>query len=592
MRYEEDLIEEIREKNDIVDVISSYVSLKKKGSSYFGLCPFHNEKTGSFSVSREKQMYYCFGCHAGGNVITFMMEYNKLTFTEAMEELAGRAGVALPEREQTPEERRRRDRREILKEMNRAAAVYFHALLRSRRGQNAYAYLKDRGISDEMINHFGLGYADIYRDDLYRYLKSKGFHDRDLKDSSLVTIDTDRGSYDRFFNRIMFPIMDVGQRVIGFGGRVMGDGEPKYLNSRETPLFDKGRNLYGLQYARRTREKEIILCEGYMDVISLHQAGFTNAVAPLGTAFTEGQAMLLKRYTRDVVLSFDSDPAGVNAALRALPILREAGLNGRVLTMKGAKDPDELIKKSGEEAYRACLKEAVSGRMFELIALEKDYNQSDPADRTRFLNAAAGKLAEIEEPVERDVYIDAAASRFMIKRQDLADLVNRIGSRLEQEKANDQYRRQPRTQERVRKKKESNRNQPQRLLLSWIADRPDVYEAVEDYVGPEDFQNPLYHAVALLLFEQIESGETVNPARIISCFPDAAQQSMAAEVFHSRLDYSPAREDQDKALTEVVKKVRLQSIEAQLASTTDMMKMQDLLQQRQEVQNLKISRPN
>ena len=592
MRYEEDLIEEIREKNDIVDVISSYVSLKKKGSSYFGLCPFHNEKTGSFSVSREKQMYYCFGCHAGGNVITFMMEYNKLTFTEAMEELAGRAGVALPEREQTPEERRRRDRREILKEMNRAAAVYFHALLRSRRGQNAYAYLKDRGISDEMINHFGLGYADIYRDDLYRYLKSKGFHDRDLKDSSLVTIDTDRGSYDRFFNRIMFPIMDVGQRVIGFGGRVMGDGEPKYLNSRETPLFDKGRNLYGLQYARRTREKEIILCEGYMDVISLHQAGFTNAVAPLGTAFTEGQAMLLKRYTRDVVLSFDSDPAGVNAALRALPILREAGLNGRVLTMKGAKDPDELIKKSGEEAYRACLKEAVSGRMFELIALEKDYNQSDPADRTRFLNAAAGKLAEIEEPVERDVYIDAAASRFMIKRQDLADLVNRIGSRLEQEKANDQYRRQPRTQERVRKKKESNRNQTQRLLLSWIADRPDVYEAVEDYVGPEDFQNPLYHAVALLLFEQIESGETVNPARIISCFPDAAQQSMAAEVFHSRLDYSPAREDQDKALTEVVKKVRLQSIEAQLASTTDMMKMQDLLQQRQEVQNLRISLPN
>ena len=329
-----------------------------------------------------------------------------------------------------------------------------------------------------------------------------------------------------------------------------------------------------------------------MDVISLHQAGFTNAVAPLGTAFTEGQAMLLKRYTRDVVLSFDSDPAGVNAALRALPILREAGLNGRVLTMKGAKDPDELIKKSGEEAYRACLKEAVSGRMFELIALEKDYNQSDPADRTRFLNAAAGKLAEIEEPVERDVYIDAAASRFMIKRQDLADLVNRIGSRLEQEKANDQYRRQPRTQERVRKKKESNRNQPQRLLLSWIADRPDVYEAVEDYVGPEDFQNPLYHAVALLLFEQIESGETVNPARIISCFPDAAQQSMAAEVFHSRLDYSPAREDQDKALTEVVKKVRLQSIEAQLASTTDMMKMQDLLQQRQEVQNLRISLPN
>ena len=260
MRYEDDVIEEVREKNDIVDIISQYVSLKKKGSSYFGLCPFHNEKSPSFSVSREKQMYYCFGCGQGGNVYTFLMEYNRLSFVEALKELAARAGVELPEAEQTPEERRQADARVTLKEMNKKAAVYFHYLLKSSRGEHAMAYLKERGISEEMIKHFGLGYADIYRDDLYQYLKKQGYTDYQMKESSLVTIDSVKGSYDKFFNRVMFPIMDVNQRVIGFGGRVLGDGEPKYLTSRETVLFDKVRNLYDLNYAQRTRKTAFSLC--------------------------------------------------------------------------------------------------------------------------------------------------------------------------------------------------------------------------------------------------------------------------------------------------------------------------------------------
>ena len=301
MIYGEEIIEEVRSRNDIVDLISTYVPLKKKGSSYFGLCPFHNEKSPSFSVSRDKQMYYCFGCGAGGNVFTFLMEYENFSFPEALKYLAERAGMELPEEELNEEAKRAMDEKARLREMNKLSANYFYYLLHSKRGQKGLAYLKDRGITDATIKHFGLGYADIYNDDLYRFLKSKGYSDEDLKDSALVTIDERRGGSDKFWNRVMFPIMDVNNRVIGFGGRVMGDGSPKYLNSKETKLFDKSRNLYGLNFARSSRKKEIILCEGYMDVISMHQAGFTNAVAALGTAFTSGHGTLLKRYTENVI---------------------------------------------------------------------------------------------------------------------------------------------------------------------------------------------------------------------------------------------------------------------------------------------------
>ena len=307
MIYGEEIIEEVRSRNDIVDLISTYVPLKKKGSSYFGLCPFHNEKSPSFSVSRDKQMYYCFGCGAGGNVFTFLMEYENFSFPEALKYLAERAGMELPEEELNEEAKRTMDAKARLREMNKLSANYFYYLLHSKRGQKGLAYLKNRGITDETIKRFGLGYADIYNDDLYRFLKSKGYSDEELKDSALVTIDERRGGSDKFWNRVMFPIMDVNNRVIGFGGRVMGDGSPKYLNSKETTLFDKSRNLYGLNFARSSRKKEIILCEGYMDVISMHQAGFTNAVAALGTAFTSGHGTLLKRYTENVILSFDSD---------------------------------------------------------------------------------------------------------------------------------------------------------------------------------------------------------------------------------------------------------------------------------------------
>ena len=314
--YSDELIEEVRSRNDIVDVIGSYVRLKKKGSTYFGLCPFHNEKTGSFSVSPNKQMYYCFGCGAGGNVFTFLMQYENFTFGEAMQSLADRVGIELPQQEMTSAQRREADRRTRLLEINKEAAKYFYTLLRSPRGQKAYQYFKKRELSDETMQKFGLGYSDQYSDDLYRYLRKKGYDDDILKDSGLITIDEVRGGHDKFWNRAMFPIMDVHNRVIGFGGRVMGDGEPKYLNSPETRIFDKSRNLYGLNIARTTRKNQLLLCEGYMDVIALHQAGFDNAVASLGTALTSGHANLLKRYTnrRDAV-TYGIGHGGIEAIL-------------------------------------------------------------------------------------------------------------------------------------------------------------------------------------------------------------------------------------------------------------------------------------
>ena len=352
MRYSDDIIEEVRSRNDIVDVISQYVKLTRKGSSYFGLCPFHNEKTPSFSVTPGKQMYYCFGCGAGGNVFNFIMEYENFTFGEALKYLADRAGVELPRIEYSREIKEKAQEKEELLRINKEAAQYYYYQLRTEKGAAGYQYLTGRGLSDDTIRKFGLGYSDKYGSGLYRYLKAKEYSDERLRDSGLFNVDERHGMYDKFWNRVIFPIMDVNNRVIGFGGRVMGDGKPKYLNSPETRIFDKSRNLYGLNEARRSRKNYIILCEGYMDVIAMHQAGFTNAVASLGTALTSGHASLLKRYTSEVLLLYDSDEAGVRAALRGIPILREAGVNSRLWISSHIRIPMNSSGISGRRLLR------------------------------------------------------------------------------------------------------------------------------------------------------------------------------------------------------------------------------------------------
>lgn len=590
MIYGEEIIEEVRSRNDIVDLISTYVPLKKKGSSYFGLCPFHNEKSPSFSVSRDKQMYYCFGCGAGGNVFTFLMEYENFSFPEALKYLAERAGMELPEEELNEEAKRAMDEKARLREMNKLSANYFYYLLHSKRGQKGLAYLKDRGITDATIKHFGLGYSDIYNDDLYRFLKSKGYSDEDLKDSALVTIDERRGGSDKFWNRVMFPIMDVNNRVIGFGGRVMGDGSPKYLNSKETKLFDKSRNLYGLNFARSSRKKEIILCEGYMDVISMHQAGFTNAVAALGTAFTSGHGTLLNRYTENVILSFDSDEAGQRAILRAIPILKEAGLTVRVLDLTPYKDPDEFIKGLGAQALEERIRKAMSSFMFQVKVAAGRYDQDDPESKTQFQHEAAKLLATIEEPLERKNYIEAVSREYYIGAKDLEDLVNYYGTSGYSSAQRQQT--TPRQQERrlqVNEAKEEKKKQPQKLLLTWMVNEPQLFDKLEGIIGPDDFYEQIYHGVALLLFKQYEEEKAVIPGKILNQYTDLEDQKKIAELFNTTLKISPLAEDRDKALNDIVRRVKEDSIEQQMNATNDILRWQDLIKEKANLAKLHIS---
>ena len=590
MIYGEEIIEEVRSRNDIVDLISTYVPLKKKGSSYFGLCPFHNEKSPSFSVSRDKQMYYCFGCGAGGNVFTFLMEYENFSFPEALKYLAERAGMELPEEELNEEAKRAMDEKARLREMNKLSANYFYYLLHSKRGQKGLAYLKDRGITDTTIKHFGLGYADIYNDDLYRFLKSKGYSDEDLKDSALVTIDERRGGSDKFWNRVMFPIMDVNNRVIGFGGRVMGDGSPKYLNSKETKLFDKSRNLYGLNFARSSRKKEIILCEGYMDVISMHQAGFTNAVAALGTAFTSGHGTLLNRYTENVILSFDSDEAGQRAILRAIPILKEAGLTVRVLDLTPYKDPDEFIKGLGAQALEERIRKAMSSFMFQVKVAAGRYDQDDPESKTQFQHEAAKLLATIEEPLERKNYIEAVSREYYIGAKDLEDLVNYYGtSGYSSAQRQQTTLRQQERRLQVNEAKEEKKKQPQKLLLTWMVNEPQLFDKLEGIIGPDDFYEQIYHGVALLLFKQYEEEKAVIPGKILNQYTDLEDQKKIAELFNTTLKISPLAEDRDKALNDIVRRVKEDSIEQQMNATNDILRWQDLIKEKANLAKLHIS---
>lgn len=583
--YSDELIEEVRSRNDIVDVISGYVRLTKKGSTYFGLCPFHNEKTGSFSVSPNKQMYYCFGCGAGGNVFTFLMQYENFSFPEAMEALAERAGIELPKQEMSAQAKKEADKHQILLEINKAAGKYYYMLLRSEHGKQAYEYFKKRELSDATMQKFGLGYSDKYSDDLYRYLRKLGYDDAILKESGLVSIDEVRGGHDKFWNRAMFPIMDVHNKVIGFGGRVMGDGEPKYLNSPETKIFDKSRNLYALNFARQTKKPQMLLCEGYMDVIALHQAGFDNAVASLGTAFTSGHASLLKRYTKEVYLTFDSDGAGIKAALRAIPILKEVGLTAKVINMKPYKDPDEFIKALGAEEYQKRIDAAENSFMFEIRILEQKYDMKDPEGKTAFQTEVAKKLLDFTTELERNNYMEAVADKYHMSFEALRNLVNQLGTQGGLVK------------ERIplksglhekKHKKEDGMRQSQKLLLTWLIEYDNLYDKIKDIITPEDFTEDIFRKVAELLYEQKKSG-TVNPAQIISLFAEEEEQREVAELFHARIHEVDSAEGRDKALKETILRVKDNSITYRSAhlEPTDMQGFQQIVADKRTLQNMK-----
>jgi DNA primase len=561
MYYPDDTVEEVRIRSDIVSVIGSYIKLKKTGSNHMGLCPFHNEKTPSFSVSQSKQMYHCFGCGVGGNVYTFIMEYENYSFVEALKFLAERAGISLPEKEYSDRERRQVDLKIKLMEINKEAAKYYYYQLKSDRGQAAKEYLLKRGLQEEIIKAFGLGFANRFSDDLYQYLKKLGYEDGLLSQSGLVSFDEVRGGHDKFWDRIMFPIMDANNRVVGFGGRVMGDGMPKYLNSPETAIFDKSKILYGLNRARRSRESYILICEGYMDVIALYQAGFTNAVAALGTAFSQSHANLLKRYTKEVVLTFDSDKAGTAAALRAIPILRDADISVKVVNMEPYKDPDDFIKSLGAEEYKKRIDEAKNSFFFEIDTLQRDYNMEDPEDKTNFFNEVAKKLLYFYEQLERNFYLDAVAKTYNIDASLLQRLVNKYGSRGYRNEAEAKRFTTTRAQGRVNK--DEGIVKIQKLLITWLTDDPLLYKKLKALLKPEDFTDGIYRDVIRLIFSEYDKTGEAVAAKIISCFQSIDEQSEAASLFNAELLGEIKEADRRKALFDTVYRLKEESYNRQ-----------------------------
>lgn len=582
MYFSEEIIAEVQQKNDIVDVISQYVHLQKKGSNYTCCCPFHNEKTPSFSVNQARQIYKCFGCGEGGSVITFLQKYENMTFPEAIKFLAERAGVALPEETNSKANRARENRRARLLEVNKEAAKYYYYILRSSRGDVGMDYLERRGLTEETRNQFGLGYATVSGNDILAYLKSKGFKDEEIRDSGLASFSEQKGLSSKFWNRVMFPIQDSNHRVIGFGGRVMGEGEPKYLNSPETEIFDKSRNLYGLNFARTSRKKNFILCEGYMDVIALHQAGFNQAVASLGTAFTSGQANLLRRYTTDVLLAYDSDGAGTKAAIRAIQILRETGLYSKVINMKPYKDPDEFIKNLGAEEFQKRIDEAENSFLFRVRIAEQNYDMQDADGRTRFYKEVAGMLSEFADEIERENYLTAVANQYGVSRDGLREQVVKSAMRGEVKA----LQRPQSAMGADKARADDSKRKPQQLLLTWLAEEPELYSRIKPYITAEDFTDELYKPVAKRFLADLEVGNA-NPALLISLIEDPEEQSKISALFTTRLDGIETKEERQKALHDILMKVKTNSYEYYKAqSGTDIDAMKKMIEGKKALQEL------
>ena len=584
MYYPQEIIDQVIAANDIVSVIGEHVHMKRSGSGYMGLCPFHNEKSPSFSVSPGKQVYHCFGCGESGNVVTFVMKYENATFQEALKILADRAGIKLPEAQYSEESKKKNEQRDRLFAINKDAATYYFRLLRSPRGRRGMDYFRQRQLSDETLNRFGLGFADGADSDLVAYLRKRGYADEDILLSGVAAFDEKRGLHDKFWNRVMYPIMDVTNRVIGFGGRVMGDGKPKYLNSPETPIFDKSHNLYGLNLAKRSRCGYFILCEGYMDVIAMHQAGFSQAVASLGTSFTEGQAQILKRYVPTVLLSYDSDGAGVKAAMRNIGILHSAGLTGKVVDLRPYKDPDEFMKGAGREEFQKRLDNAENSFLYQIRQVQTNYDLSDPAAQTRFYHEIARRLCEFDDEIERENYTKKMADLYFIPletlRREVASYQMAGGAQTLQTRQLQRQKPVNLTEGKRRGKLEEAKRRNERLLLTWISDDPAVYLQLRPYLRAEDFAEGVYRTAAGRYFEildkrygdalQVEAGTlpegSASPAAAVACFDSEEEQKEAAQLFETRMDGVQTKEEREKALKDVILSVKRNALEQSMLS--------------------------
>lgn len=507
-RYSEEIINEVRQSNDIVDVISQYVHLKRSGRNFFGLCPFHNEKSPSFSVSPDKQIFHCFGCGVGGNVITFISKIEGLNFIETVQMLAERANIQLPTLENNID-----SKKEILKDkvykVNEFTAEFYHQNLYKPQAKPAQEYVKKRQLSNETLKSFRIGFSGRF-DELYKELKKQGFNEEEILESGLVN-KNDRGQYiDRYRNRLMFPICDARGKVIAFGGRVLDDSKPKYINSPENIVYSKGRNLFGLNVAKKGDTKRLLIVEGYMDVISLHQRGITNVVAPLGTALTEQQGWLLRKNAEQIILSFDSDAAGLQAKLRALDILQNMGCDLRILQMEGAKDPDEYILKYGNVRFQALVDKSLSVIEFKVKVLKKDLNLENINDKIKFLNEIAKLISNVDNNIEREVYIEKIAKEYDISKEAIYAEVNKLTYKnIKSEKILEKSK--PIITHRKEEKKEVSQTIKRRentIISILLTGDLSIYEIIKQNIKPEDFQDEVNANIAKKLYEEFEKGNS------------------------------------------------------------------------------------
>ena len=551
VRYSDEIIEEVRQNNDIVDIISQYVHLTRKGRNYFGLCPFHNEKSPSFSVSPDRQIFHCFGCGVGGNVYTFLMKIEGITFREALEQLAERANIQLPTLENSADTAREELKSKVCK-VNEFTAEFYHQNLYKPVAKIAQEYVKKRRMNNETLEAYKIGYSGKF-DELYKALKAQGFGEKEILESGLVN-KNDNGTYiDRYRNRLMFPICDARGKVIAFGGRVLDDSKPKYINSPENVVYSKGRHLFGLNVAKKDSAKKILIVEGYMDVISLHQRGITNVVGALGTALTEQQGWLLRRTTEQVILGFDADGAGQTAIARSMETLQKMGCDMRVLQIEGAKDPDEFIVKFGEGRFKLAIDNAISLVEFKVKNLKKDFNLENTGDKIKFLNEIAKILSKVENTMEREIYIEKIAKGYNISKEAIYAEVNKlIYSGAKEDKLSQNKSREIRSVTREPKNNDSideDLRRRENTIIALLLDaNTNIFKKIKEHIKPEDFKDETNRKIAEQLYIELDKSE-VNINKLIDTFDDETQNHITMVM---ATDYEI--ENVDKAVDDILLK--------------------------------------
>ena len=555
MRYSDEILDEVKSSNDIVDVISQYISLKRSGRNYFGLCPFHNEKSPSFSVSPDKQIFHCFGCGVGGNVISFISKIEGIGFKESIEVLAERANIKLPTIDNSIDSKKEELKAKVYK-VNIFTAEYYHKKLYEPSSKIAQEYVKKRQLNNETLQSFKIGFSGKF-DELYQALKKEGFNDEEILESGLVNKNENGKYIDRYRNRLMIPIFDERNRVIAFGGRVLDDSKPKYINSPENIVYSKGRHLFGLNVAKKGDTKRLLIVEGYMDAISLHQRGITNVVASLGTALTTSQGWLLRKNCEQVILGFDSDGAGQTAILRAMEVMQNMGCDMRVLQMSGAKDPDEYVLKYGAVRFQKLLDDAISLIEFKIKILQKDLNLENASDKIKFLNEIAKLISKIENTMEREIYIEKIAKGYNISKEAIYAEVNKL--QYSNRKSSNILEKERPVVSRVKREENISEEITKRenTILWILINSVDTYKTIKENIKIEDFKNEENKEILKQIYNALEKGND-NISSVLDHIESEQIQSHLTEIMAE--DYGIT--DNKKAIEDLLKKYELEKLES------------------------------